>query len=154
MDCFPSLFALPDPLPLQRTVKHHIYLPNDVVPVTAPAYPLGLVKCSAMREQMQELIDKGWVVPSASPWASPILLVPKDDGKKLRMCVDFRNLNALTKKDAFPLPRLDNLLHKSAHVTIFSKLDLASGFHQIEVYPPHRELTAFILPEAIDGHSL
>ena len=135
-------------------MKHHIYLPNDVVPVTAPAYPLGLVKCSAMREQMRELIDKGWVAPSASPWASPILLVPKDDGKKLRMCVDFRNLNALTKKDAFPLPRLDNLLHKSAHATIFSKLDLASGFHQIEVHPPHRELTAFILPEAIDGHAL
>ena len=67
------------------------------------------------------------------------------------MCVDFRNLNALTKKDAFPLPRLDHLLHKSAHATIFSKLDLASGFHQIEVHPPHCELTAFILPETIDG---
>ena len=154
IDCFPSLFAPPDPLPPPRTVKHHIYLPNDVVPVIAPAYPLGLVKCSAMREQMRELIDKGWIAPSASPWASPILLVPKDDGKKLRMCVDFRNLNAFTKKDVFPLPRLDNLLHKSAHATIFSKLDLASGFHQIEVHPPHRELTAFILPEAIDGHSL
>ena len=154
VDRFPSLFAPPDPLPPTRSVKHHIYLPNDVVPVTAPAYPLGLVKCSAMREQMRELIDKGWVSPSSSPWASPILLVPKDDGQKLRMCVDFRNLNALTKKDAFPLPRLDNLLHKSAHATIFSKLDLASGFHQIEVHPPHRELTAFILPEAIDGHSL
>ena len=102
VDRFPSLFAPPDPLPPTRTVKHHIYLPNDVVPVTAPAYPLGLVKCSAMREQMRELIDKGWVSPSSSPWASPILLVPKDDGQKLRMCVDFRNLNALTKKDAFP----------------------------------------------------
>ena len=103
---------------------------------------------------MREIIDKGWVVPSASPWASPILLVPKDDGKKLRIYIDYRNLNALTKKDAFPLPRLDVMLHKSNRATIFSKLDLASGFHQIEVFPPHCELTAFILPEAIDGHSL
>ena len=70
------------------------------------------------------------------------------------MCVDFRDLNALTKKDAFPLPRLDILLHKAARARVFSKLDLASGFHQIEVHPAHRELTAFILPEAIDGCSL
>ena len=103
---------------------------------------------------MRELIDKGWVVPSESPWASPILLVPKDEGKKLRLCIDYRNLNALTKKDSFPLPRLDVMLHKSAKATIFSKLDLASGFHQIAVHPLHSELTAFILPEAIDGHAL
>ena len=70
------------------------------------------------------------------------------------MCVDFRDLNALTKKDAFPLPRLDLLLHKAVKAKIFSKLDLASGFHQIEVHPSHRELTAFILPEAVDGCSL
>ena len=154
VDRYPHLFAPPDPLPPERSVKHHIHLPIDVVPVSAPAYPLGLIKCTAMRTQMRELIDKGWVVPSESPWASPILLVPKDEGKKLRMCIDYRNLNALTKKDSFPLPRLDVMLHKSAGATIFSKLDLASGFHQIAVHPPHAELTSFILPEAIDGHAL
>ena len=154
VDQYPKLFAPPDPLPPERSVKHHIHLPSDVVPVSPPAYPLGLVKCTAMREQMRELIDKGWVEPSESPWAAPILLVSKDEGKKLRLCIDYRNLNALTKKDSFPLPRLDVLLHKSAKATIFSKLDLASGFHQIAVHPPHSELTAFILPEAIDGHAL
>ena len=107
-----------------------------------------------MREQMRELIDKGWVEPSASPWASPILFVPKDGGKQHRMCIDFRDLNALTKKDRFPLPRIDLLLHRSAKARIFSKIDLASGFHQIEVFPKHRELTAFILPETIDDQSL
>ena len=71
VNSFPKLFAPPDPIPPERAVKHHIYLPNDVVPVTAPAYPLGLVKRTAMKEQMRELIDKGWVVPSSSPWASP-----------------------------------------------------------------------------------
>ena len=154
VDQYPKLFAPPDPLLPERSVKHHIHLPSDVVPVYSPAYPLGLVKCTAMREQMRELIDKGWVEPSESPWAAPILLVSKDEGKKLRLCIDYRNLNALTKKDSFPLPRLDVLLHKSAKATIFSKLDLASGFHQIAVHPPHSELTAFILPEAIDGHAL
>ena len=103
---------------------------------------------------MRELIDKGWVTPSASPWAAPILFVPKDEGTKLRMCVDFRDLNALTKKDAFPLPRLDLLLHKAAKARFFSNIDLASGFHQIEVFETHRELTAFILPEPVDGCSL
>ena len=70
------------------------------------------------------------------------------------MCIDYHNPNTLTKKDSFPLPRLDVMLHKSARATIFSKLDLASGFHQIAIHPPHTELTAFTLPEAIDGHAL
>ena len=151
---FQKLFAPPDAKPPQRPVKHYIYVSPDTVPAARRAYRLGDKKRDAMFEQMRELIDKGWVVPSASPWAAPILFVPKDDGTQLRMCVDFRDLNALTKKDAFPLPRLDILLHKSAKAKVFSKLDLASGFHQIEVHPMHRELTAFILPEAIDGCSL
>ena len=151
---FPKLFAPPDRDPPARPVKHYIYVSPDTVPAARRAYPLGDSKRDAMFAQMRELIDKGWVTPSASPWAAPILFVPKDEGKKLRMCVDFRDLNALTKKDAFPLPRLDLLLHKAAKAKIFSKLDLASGFHQIEVFEQHRELTAFILPEAIDGSSL
>ena len=83
-----------------------------------------------------------------------MLFVPKDDGKKQRMCIDFRDLNALTKKDHFPLLRIDLLLHRSAKASIFSKIDLASGFHQIEVFTDHRELTSFILPETVDGQSL
>ena len=154
VDQFPKLFAPPDSDPPVRPVKHYIYVSPDTVPAARRAYRLGDKKREAMMEQMRELIDKGWVVPSASPWAAPILFVPKDDGTKLRMCVDFRDLNALTKKDAFPLPRLDLLLHKAAKAKVFSKLDLASGFHQIEVHPAHRELTAFILPEAVDGCSL
>ena len=110
VDQYPKLFAPPDPLPPERSVKHHIHLPSDVVPVSSPAYPLGLVKCTAMREQMRELIDKGWVEPSESPWAAPILLVSKDEGKKLRLCIDYRNLNALTKKDSFPTPMLGCLV--------------------------------------------
>ena len=151
---FPQLFQPPDRDPPDRPAKHYIYVAPDVVPAARRAYPLPHSKLEVMRSQMRELIDKGWVVPSSSPWASPILLVPKDQGKSLRLCIDFRDLNALTKKDRFPLPRIDVLLHRASKARIFSKIDLASGFHQIQVYPQHRELTAFILPETVDGHSL
>ena len=151
---FPILFAPPDSEPPSRTVKHMIYVPLEHVPAARNAYPLSGTKLEAMREQTGELIDKGWIVSSESPWAAPILFVAKDGGKALRMCVDFRDLNALTVRDRFPLPRLDILLHKAVNAKVFSKLDLASGYHQIEVYPSHRELTAFILPEAVKGHAL
>ena len=151
---FSLLFQPPDRDPPNRSVKHYIFVSPDSVPAARPAYPLPHLKKEAMKTQMRELIDKEWVVPSSSPWASPILLVPKDQGTNLRLCIDFRDLNALTKKDRFPLPRIDVLLHRAAKARVFSKIDLASGFHQIEVYQPHRELTAFILPETIDGHSL
>ena len=151
---FSFLFQPPDREPPNRSVKHYIFVSPDSVPAARPAYPLPHLKKEAMKTQMRELIDKGWVTPSASPWASPILLVPKDQGKNLRLCIDFRDLNALTKKDRFPLPRIDILLHRASKARVFSKIDLASGFHQIEVYKPHRELTAFILSETIDGHSL
>ena len=140
--------------PPERSVKHHIYVAPDSVPASRRAYPLGERKLKAMRDQMTELIEKGWVTPSTSPWAAPILFVPKGDGTQLRMCVDFRDLNALTKKDAFPLPRLDLLLHKAQRAKVFTNLDLASGFHQVEVNPKHRELTAFILPEPVGGSAL
>ena len=151
---FVQMFQPPDRDPPSRSVKHYICVPPDVVPAARRAYPLPQHKLSAMREQMHELIEKGWVQASASPWAAPVLFVPKDDGKKQRMCIDFRDLNALTKKDRFPLLRIDLLLHRSAKASIFSKIDLASGFHQIEVFTEHRELTSFILPETVDGQSL
>ena len=106
-----------------------------------------------MRSQVEDLSKNHWIEPSTSPWGAPILFVPKKNGD-LRMCVDFRDLNALTIDDSFPLPRIEVMLHKAAGARIFSKLDLASGFHQIEVAPEARELTAFRLPEAVNGSSL
>ena len=70
------------------------------------------------------------------------------------MCVDFRDLNAMTVDDCFPLPRIEVMLHRASQSSIFSKLDLASGFHQIEVALNSRPLTAFRLPEPVDGSAL
>ena len=95
---FSSLFQPPDRDPPSRPVKHYICVHSDVMPAARRAYPLPRHKLAAMHEQMRELIDKGWVQESSSPWAAPVLFVPKDGGKKQRMCIDFRDLNALTKK--------------------------------------------------------
>ena len=153
VDSHSKLFAPPDRIPPERSIKHYIHVPPTSIPVRSSPYNLSGSRLEAMREQITDLADKGWIQPSSSPWASPILFVSKDEGTKWRLCTDLRNLNALTKKDAFPLPRLDAALHKAATATIFSKLDLASGFHQIAIHPGHRELTAFVLPEAVKGSS-
>ena len=98
------------------------------------------------REKVAELIDKmmrkGVVQPSTSAWASPIVLVPKKDGS-LRFCVDYRKLNAIIKKDVYPLPRIDNILDALGQARYFTSLDLASGFWQIEMDPATREKSAF-----------
>ena len=114
-----SIFLPPDRDPPNRSVRHYIHVSPDAVPAARPAYPLGPAKQAALHEQMNELINKGWVAKSASPWAAPILFVAKDGGTKLRMCVDFRDLNALTKKDRFPLPRLDLMLHRASKAKYF-----------------------------------
>ena len=149
----PVLFAAPDADPPEREVQHTIRLTMDSVPIKRRPYPLPPPKLEAMRDQMKELIEHNWVEPSESPWGAPVLFVPKKNGQ-LRMCVDFRDLNSVTIDDSYPLPRLEILLHRAASATVFSKLDLASGFHQISVNPESRPLTAFRLPEAVQGSSL
>ena len=150
---FDEVFAPPDKEPPNRETKHPIKLVKDAVPIKRRPYPLPEHKIKAMKEQISELDANGWIEKSISPWGAPILFVPKKNGD-LRMCVDFRDLNAMTEDDSFPLPRIEVLLHRASSAKLFSKLDLASGFHQIEVQPDARPLTAFRLPEPVNGSSL
>jgi hypothetical protein len=76
--------------------------------------------------RLQEYLDKGWIRPSASPWGAPVLLTKKKDGSK-RMCVDYRELNRVTIKNKYPLPRIDDLFDQLNEAKVFSKLDLRSG---------------------------
>jgi len=92
--------------------------------------------------------DTGVIEPSSSPWASPVVMVRKKDGT-LRFCIDYRELNKVTKKDTYPLPHVDDLLDEIGSPRYISTLDLASGYWQIRVAPSSREKTAFITPEGL-----
>jgi len=81
-----------------------------------------------LKKQLQELLEKGLIQPSSSPWCCPALFVKKKD-KSLRMCVDYRPLNAVTIKNKYPLPRIDILFDQLAKAKVFSKIDLRSGYH-------------------------
>ena len=95
-----------------------------------------------MEEQLQDLLEQKFIRPSCSPYGAPILFVPKKDGR-WRMCIDYRALNKQTVKDRFPLPRIDELLDRLGSARYFTKLDLASGYHQIEVQAEDVPKTAF-----------
>ncbi|GJT28393.1 putative reverse transcriptase domain-containing protein, partial [Tanacetum coccineum] len=84
------------------------------------------------RKQLQELSDKGFIRPSSSPWGAPVLFVKKKDGS-FRMCIDYRELNKLTVKNRYPLPRIDDLFDQLQGSSIYSKIDLRSGYHQLRV---------------------
>ena len=92
---------------------------------------------------VQEMLKQGVIKPSASPWASPIVVVRKKDGN-IRFCVDYRKLNSITKLDVFPLPRIDDTLDLLAQNSLFSTLDLASGYWQVKMDSESREKTAFV----------
>ncbi|GJS86433.1 putative reverse transcriptase domain-containing protein [Tanacetum coccineum] len=85
-----------------------------------------------LSEQLQELFDKGFIRPTSSPWGAPILFVKKKDGS-FRMCIDYRELNKLTVKNRYPLPRIDDLFDQLQGSSIYSKIDPRSGYHQLRV---------------------
>ena len=101
----------------------------------------------ALREesnkQIEDMLEKGIISPSTSPWASPIVLVHKKSGD-LRFCIDYRRLNQITRNDAHPLPGVDDLLDAVRNAKYFTSLDLKSGYWQIPVHPDDREKTAFV----------
>ncbi|KAL4032578.1 hypothetical protein IC575_005657 [Cucumis melo] len=90
----------------------------------------------------QELLDKGFIRPSVSPWGAPVLFVNKKDGS-MRLCIDYRELNKVTVKNRYPLPRIDDLFDQLQGATVFSKIDLRSGYHQLRIKDEDVPKTAF-----------
>ena len=85
-----------------------------------------------IKKQIKELLDKGYILPSSSPWGSPVLLVEKKDGS-LRMVVDYRGLNEVTIKNKYPLPMINDLFDRLQGAKVFSKIDLRSGYQQLKI---------------------
>ena len=103
-------------------------------------------KIPEIRKELDKMLEKGVIVPSESPYSSPIVMVGKKDGSN-RMCIDFRALNEVTVKDAYPIPRIGQTLDALEGASVFSSLDLASGYWQVPVAPSDRHKTAFVTPD-------
>ena len=95
-----------------------------------------------LKDQLKDLLDKGLIRPSVSPWGAPVLFMRKKDGS-LRMCIDYRQLNKVTVKNRYPLPRIDDLFDQLQGASYFSKIDLRSGYHQLRVRECDIPNTAF-----------
>jgi hypothetical protein len=136
------LSGLPEGLPPTRAGDHHIRLEPGTTPPASRIYPLSGAQLAELRAQLQELLEKGFVRPSTSPYGAPILFVPKKDGG-WRLCIDYRALNKITVRNQHPLPRIDEMFEQLHGSCVFSKLDLASGYHQIRMHEDSIEKTAF-----------
>ncbi|KAJ9536718.1 hypothetical protein OSB04_un000103 [Centaurea solstitialis] len=140
---FPEVFPEELPgLPPPRQVEFHIDLVPGAGPVAKSLYRLAPSEMQELSSQLQELLDKGFIRPSSSPWGAPVLFVKKKDGS-FRMCIDYRELNKITIKNRYPLPRIDDLFDQLQGATYFSKIDLRSGYHQMRVREEDIAKTAF-----------
>ncbi|GJZ07986.1 putative reverse transcriptase domain-containing protein [Tanacetum coccineum] len=140
---FPEVFLEDLPgLPLARPVEFHIDLIPGAAPVARAPYRLAPSKMKELSKQLQELSDKGFIRPISSPWGALVLFVKKKDGS-FRMCIDYRELNKLTVKNRYPLPRIDDLFDQLQGSSIYSKIDLRSGYHQLKVREQDISKTAF-----------
>ncbi|GJS94999.1 putative reverse transcriptase domain-containing protein [Tanacetum coccineum] len=119
-------------LPLARPVEFQIDLIPGAAPVARAPYRLAPSEMKELSEQLQELSNKGFIRPSSSPWGAPVLFVKKKD-VSFRMCINYIELNKLTVKNCYPLPRIDNLFDQLQGSSIYSKIDLRLGYHQLRV---------------------
>ncbi len=142
--------VMPDTLPpvdtlrrREHAIEHPIRLHEDAKPYVQSIYHLSEFELAELRRQLEELITAGHIRPSSSPWGAPVLFVKKKGSTKLRMCIDFRKLNAMTIKDATPLVLPDEMRHRLAGAKFFSALDLTQGYNQITIKQEDIEKTAF-----------
>jgi hypothetical protein len=140
---FPKVFPdeIPDVLP-EREVEFSIDLVPGTKPVSMAPYRISASELAELKKQLEDLLDKKFIRPSVSPWGAPVLLVKKKDGS-MRLCIDYRQLNKVTIRNRYPLPRIDDLMDQLVSARVFSKIDLRSGYHQIKVKDEDMQKTTF-----------
>jgi hypothetical protein len=129
LDVFPE--ELPG-MPPERMVEFTIELIPGTAPISKRAYRVFGPELVKLKKQIDELSEKGYIRPSTSPWAAPVLFVEKKDGTK-RMCIDYRALNEVTVKNKYPLPRIEDLFNQLKGASVFLKIDLRSGYHHLRI---------------------
>ena len=126
-DIFPE--ELPG-IPLEREVDLSIKMLSGTAPVSRAPYKMAPTELKELKVQLQELLDKGFIQPSVSSWGALILFVKKKYGT-LRMCIDYRQINKVTMKNKYPLPRIEDLFDQLKGAGVFSKIDLGSGYYRL-----------------------
>ncbi|KAM1731966.1 hypothetical protein ACFX11_017778 [Malus domestica] len=140
---FPDVFPedLPGLLP-DREIEFVIDLLPGTNPISLTLYIMAHAELKELKVRLQELVDKGFIQPSTSPWGAPVLFVRKKDGT-LRLCIDYRQLNRVTIKNRYPLPCIDDLFNQLRGTCVFSKIDLRSGYYQLKIKNEDVPKTAF-----------
>ena len=123
-------------------VLHRIYVAPGTKPVNSPPRRMPIKYLNKAEESIKEMLDQDIIEDSKSPWCSNIVPVPKPDGS-IRIAIDYGPLNEVSKKDAYPMPRIDEIFEQLSGAKVFSKLDLIKGYYQIRIQPEDREKTAF-----------
>ena len=137
VDVFPK--GLPN-LPLELDFR--IDVMSGTAPVSIAPYRMAPTEMRELKSQIQKLLEKGFIRLSVSPWGAPILFVKKKDGS-MRMCIDYRQLNKVTIKNLYPLPRIDDLFDQLRDARVFSKIDLRSGYYQLKIVEEDVQKTVF-----------
>jgi hypothetical protein len=141
---FPDVFPKELPgMPPEKKVEFAIELIPGTAPISKRAYRVSRPELVELKKHIDELLEKGYIRPSTSPWAAPVLFMEKKDGTK-RMCIDYRSLNEVTVKNKYPLPRIEDLFDQLRGVDVFSKIDLRSGYHQLRIRSSDILKTTFI----------
>src|SRR5699024_9797935 len=133
-----------DTMPPERHADHRLNLeqePGEVLGYS-PLYKMSSEELEAAREYILDNLNKGFIVPSQSPYASPILMARKPGGG-LRFCVDYRKLNSINRKDRYPFPLIDEVMARISQAKVFTKPDIRQGFHRIRMHPDSEEYTTF-----------
>jgi hypothetical protein len=146
---FPDVFPEELPgMPPERKVEISIELIPGTAPISKRVYRVSGPELVELKKQIDELSEKGYIRPSTSPWAAPVLFVEKKDDTK-RMCIDYRSLNEVTIKNKYPLPRIEDLFDQLRGASVFLKIDLRSGYHQLRIRPSNIPKTAFITKDGL-----